>query len=115
MSATVKLEGADNLSTKLKAWATRSKQKVQAEVASTLLAIESDAKKLAPVDSGYLRSSIHANIKGAYAGSVTASAEYAVWVEFGNGRNTPQPFLYPAYHMHKEAFLRNVKAAIKFK
>ncbi|ALW86331.1 hypothetical protein AUC43_15310 [Hymenobacter sedentarius] len=112
---TVKLEGAESFLGKLRVYATGASKRVQQTVAASLLQIESDAKDLAPVDTGLLRGSIHANLSGRLAGSVTVSVNYAKWVEFGNGRNKPQPFLYPAYHKNKAAFLANLKEALKFR
>jgi HK97 gp10 family phage protein len=114
VSVTVKLENADKLTTKLRAYLLSSQTKVKAVVAGTLLDIESTAKELAPVDTGLLRSGIHANITGTYAGSVTSEAKYAVHVEFGTRKMAAQPHLYPAYFQHKAAFLANLKQAVKF-
>ena len=114
MAVTVKLAGADSLLGKLRAYATNAPQRVQGAVAASLLLIEADAKALAPVDSGRLRDSIHANLSGRLAGNVTVGVDYAKWVELGSGRNAPQPFLYPSYHKNKVGFLASLKKALKF-
>jgi HK97 gp10 family phage protein len=111
----VKLEGADKLATKLKAYLLFAPKRVQNVVASTLLEIEADAKDLAPVDSGLLRSSIHANFKGAFAGSISVNVDYASYVEFGTSKRRAQPYLTPAFQKNKAAFLANLKEALKFK
>ncbi|MDO7847457.1 HK97 gp10 family phage protein [Hymenobacter sp. M29] len=115
MAITTKLVGVESLLAKLRAYATNAPLRVQAAVTASLEQMETDAKALAPVDSGQLRDSIHANPSGRLAGSVTVGVDYAKWVELGSGRNAPQPFLYPAYHRNKTAFLASLKQALKFR
>ena len=56
------------------------------------------ARKLVPVRTGYLKSTIAAEIGEASMGEVTAeaSAEYAQYVEFGTYRQMAQPYFIPA-------------------
>ena len=112
---TMKIEGLEKVVNRMSQYVNDSKKRVRNTVAETLLLIESDAKTLAPVDAGYLRSSIHANFSGELAGTVSANADYAIHVEFGTSRMRAQPFLTPAYQQNKQEFLRNLKQAIKYK
>ena len=59
-------------------------------------AVEADAKKRAPVDTGALRNSIQSSFPAPKTGMVSASVEYAPYVELGTIHNRPQPFLFPA-------------------
>ena len=56
------------------------------------------ARELVPVRTGYLKSTIAAEIGEASIGEVTAeaSAEYAQYVEFGTYRQIAQPYFIPA-------------------
>ena len=56
------------------------------------------ARELVPVRTGYLKSTIAAQIGEATIGEVTAeaSAEYAQYVEFGTYRQMAQPYFIPA-------------------
>lgn len=56
------------------------------------------ARELVPVRTGYLKSTIAAEIGEASIGEVTAeaSAEYAQYVEFGTYRQMAQPYFIPA-------------------
>ena len=56
------------------------------------------ARQLVPVRTGYLKSTIAAEIGEASIGEVTAeaSAEYAQYVEFGTYRQMAQPYFIPA-------------------
>lgn len=64
------------------------------------LAIESDAKRNCPVDTGRLRMSITSdttNING-FEASVGTNVEYATHVEYGTHKQSPKPYLRPAYN-----------------
>lgn len=61
--------------------------------------VEDLAKKLVPVRTGFLRSSIYAIIQG-WIATVGASAPYASFVEFGTRYMQAQPYLYPAVQQH---------------
>lgn len=65
-------------------------------IRKTALAIEADAKALAPVDTGNLRNSISTSAYGLSA-EVGPTAEYGLFVEQGTSVNSPQPFLAPAF------------------
>lgn len=71
--------------------------------------IKTEAKKLAPVDTGKLKDSIDtrfASKKYDHEGYVYSDIDYALFVELGTRYQAPQPFLYPAYTQNKE-FFRN--------
>lgn len=67
--------------------------------------IEATSKVLVPVDTGTLKSSIHTDVHGG-AGQgfveveVTASTDYADYVEYGTSEMSPQPFMNPAFDKH---------------
>lgn len=59
-----------------------------------------EARRLCPVDTGYLRSTIYGRVVADPTGwraVVGASADYAGFVEYGTSRQIAQPFLRPAY------------------
>lgn len=64
-------------------------------VAKTALDIVADAKNLAPVDTGNLKSSIGADIDGLLA-EIGPTANYGLFLELGTSRMAPQPFMGPA-------------------
>lgn len=77
--------------------ASQQMQKQLAEIVqAATYAVEADAKKRAPVDTGALRNSIQSSFPAPKTGIVSASVEYAPYVEFGTIHNKPQPFLLPA-------------------
>ena len=74
-----------------------------------------DAKRKAPVDTGYLEGSIDYQIKttgnGLIEATVFVGAEYGYWVEFGTSTHYAQPFLYPAFLTYSERFLKTLSKA----
>ena len=84
------------------------------------LLVEGDAKRLCPVDTGRLRSSISTETEDTAEGAkafVSTNAEYAPFVEYGTGErgdpsvphklhwagNPPHPFLRPALAMNRDS------------
>ena len=63
------------------------------------LKVETQAKRLCPVDTGRLRSSITHDVERdsrGLVGFVGSNVEYAPHVELGTRRQRPQPYLRPA-------------------
>jgi hypothetical protein len=84
---------------------------------TSTFAIEAGAKMRAPVDTGFLRSSIQSRFPVPGVGIVSAAAEYAIYVEFGarpfQGPRTEggagggaQPFMIPAFEVEQQKFLK---------
>ena len=69
------------------------------------LAIESDAKRNCPVDTGRLRMSIVSNLSnvGNFEAEVGTNVEYATYVEYGTHKQSPRPYLRPAYNKNVAA------------
>lgn len=65
-------------------------------VAMAAMTIESEAKQLAPVDTGHLRASIGAVQEGRATWVVRAAAHYALYVEMGTRYMGAQPYMRPA-------------------
>ncbi len=106
-------------------------------VAKTAFAIEADAKRLCPVDTGRLKVSIHPRFsRGGLTAVVGTNVLYAPFVEYGTGRRgsgkfkpivkgekkptfgdlpgkPPQPYLRPAFHRHEKTFTRRGNEIIK--
>lgn len=84
-------------------------------IQATLLDIERDAKRLTPVDTGRLRSSIvqeYDRVKK--VGTVGANVVYAAVQEFGSPSQgiAPQPYLYPAFNKNKAKVKERIKRAL---
>ena len=71
--------------------------------------VQATAKRMAPVDTGYLEGSIEMKIEnGGMTGIVYVGAEYGGYVEFGTANHFAQPFFYPAYEMFVPNFLSDM-------
>lgn len=113
-SLSITLDGAPGLVNKLKLLVPRIRSAAEQTVAETLLLIESDAKEFAPVDTGRLRSSIHAErAPNGLSGTVATNVSYAPAQEFGTRFQKAQPFLFPAFEKNRADFLANLKQNLK--
>lgn len=88
-------------------------KKVGQVVRKTAKWIETRAKVLCPVDTGFLRSSIQSEAQGLYRSAVNVGADYAAYVEFGTLGHPPQPYLNPAVDQARE-FMQELLGAIRF-
>lgn len=94
-------------------------QKVEEHVEKTAYKIEADAKRLAPVREvagGTLRRSIKTKFTGTgkdKMATIGTNVKYARYVEFGTSKMNAQPFLIPAFIMHRTNFEIKLKRIIK--
>lgn len=130
-SFSVRLEGADAIARRAERVGGDVKRAVELTIKKYATKIEREAKRLAPVDTGRLRASIHKELRGLTA-EVIASTDYAAFQEFGTGRRgaqsgveTPsgydygpsrgvsaQPYMRPALERHRAGFVRDLKATL---
>lgn len=76
-----------------------------AAVRKTLIEIEADAKAFAPVDTGFLKSSIGTDIdRDGLGGVVGPSASYGAYVELGTSTQAPQAYMGPALDHRSPGF-----------
>lgn len=67
----------------------------EAATAKAAMDMEAGMKLRAPVDTGFLRSSIQARKMGPAHWRVTVGAEYGLYLEYGTRFNRAQPFFFP--------------------
>lgn len=75
-------------------------------VLETAQEIETGAKVRAPVDTGFLRSSIQSRRESELVGEAKVGAEYGAYVEYGTRHTAPRPFFTPAFESAKPEFYR---------
>jgi len=97
MSFVVSLNGMKELEGKLDKLTNALKQGVSDEINTSALKIQSDAKKLAPVNFGQLRNSIALTKETELTYTVSARASYAAYVEFGTGPQVNVPADFQSY------------------
>lgn len=117
MASGAKVTGVDSLNATLKGLAAKATgQNLAAALRAGGLVIETPAKAKAPVLTGNLRRSIHTEVDtgGAKAEArVGTNVEYATHVEFGTSKQSPQPYLRPAYDENKGQALGEIAAVLK--
>ena len=98
MAIGVNLTGIDSLKNTIQKLDEKLTKEVSNEINASSLKIQSDAKKLAPVDMGYLRNSIVLDGElGSLTYNVEARMPYAAYVEFGTGGKVSIPSGYEEY------------------
>ena len=71
--------------------------------------VAATAQQIAPKDTGYLASSIHAeSVARGKTAEVRVDADYAAYVEYGTYKMAAQPFLQPAVSRHAAEFAAEV-------
>jgi HK97 gp10 family phage protein len=115
------IQGLAQLQTKLTRMQNNRAQLRSAMNQSTAL-VDGEAKTIVPVDTGALRSSIHASVDetpASIVGKVATGLEYAPHVEFGTVKMGAQPYLFPALQRNRgriqKLFAGAVKTAVKGK
>lgn len=74
-------------------------RQVQERLEHWAMEVREYARSLAPVRTGYLRSTIYATVKD-WVAEIGAEASYAMFVEFGTRHMKARPYLYPAIQEH---------------
>jgi HK97 gp10 family phage protein len=97
MAFIVSLGGFKELEGKLKNLTTALKVDVGDEINASVIKIENQAKRLAPVNFGQLRGSIAHSKDSELTYSVAANASYSAYVEFGTGPQVNVPADFKSY------------------
>jgi HK97 gp10 family phage protein len=133
MAFGLNLTGIKEVENALKTMDKHLRQNVGDEINASALTIQSSAKRLAPVDLGFLRNNIALVPIGDLTFSVEAKAKYSAYIEFGTGGQVsipagyedlammfkgrglrtinirPQPFLIPSYETEKPKLIQRLK------
>lgn len=139
MAFVVRLDGMKDIQDALKGIDVKLREKVGDEINASALTIQSSAKRMAPVDLGFLRNNIALVPIGDLTFAVEAKAKYSAYVEFGTGglvnvpagyedlatifkgrgirtiNIRPQPYLIPSYEVEKPKLLQRLKKLLDVK
>ncbi|MGM8139850.1 HK97-gp10 family putative phage morphogenesis protein [Enterococcus italicus] len=108
----MKINGISALQKKLRDNATLDD--VKHVVKSNGTQLNQKAKRLAPVDTGYLKGSITTSVElGGLQSTTTPTASYSIYVEYGTRFMAKQPFLKPAFDTQKKVFLNDLERLMK--
>jgi HK97 gp10 family phage protein len=139
MAFGINLTGIKEVENALKTMDKHLRQDVGDEINASALNIQSSAKRLAPVDLGFLRNNIALNPINDLTFEVEAKAKYSAYIEFGTGGQVsipagyedlaimfkgrglrtvnirPQPFLIPSYETEKPKLIQRLKKLLDAK
>ena len=139
MAFGINLTGIKEVENALKVMDKHLRQDVGDEINSSALKIMSDAKRLAPVDLGFLRGQISIEPVNDLTFEVEAKAKYSAYIEFGTGGEVripagyedlailfkgrgvrtvnirPQPFLIPSFETEKPKLIDRLKKLLDAK
>lgn len=139
MAFGLNLTGIKEVENALKVMDKHLRQDVGDEINSSALTIMSSAKRLAPVDLGFLRGQISIEPINDLTYEVEAKAKYSAYIEFGTGGEVsipagyedlaitfkgkglrkvnirPQPFLIPSYETEKPKLIQRLKKLLDVK
>lgn len=82
----------------------RLMEAIKRGIVKAMFDMERHAKRLCPVDTGRLRSSIMVEMNGNTI-TLSGNTDYASYIEWGTYKMRPQPFIRPAIHMGIRKFL----------
>lgn len=102
----------DNVKKMLDRYGQKAEKILQHEIAATTLDIETDAKRAAPVDTGYLRASGGRKIEP-LEGTIFFKAFYAIFQELGTRFMAARPFLHPAFERHRKLMIQRIKQKLR--
>jgi HK97 gp10 family phage protein len=91
----ISVQGIDEFALALERFDEATKQWVRGWLAEWAEKVRAQAEKNAPSRTGYLRSSIYAQVQD-WVAQIGVEASYAYFVEFGTRYMRAQPYLYPA-------------------
>ncbi len=95
----INLVGAEEFARAMSHFDAEMQAKVQTRLAEWAETVKTEAIRLAPVRTGYLRSTIYARTQERQT-IVSVEASYAAAVEFGTRYSQAKPFLQPALQEH---------------
>ena len=133
----IELDGFQEVLTKLAKEGGKIAEEIDDEIAAGVRNMERSAKRLAPVDTGRLRSSISTSRNAFLNWELVAQTDYAAYVEFGTGGlvNVPKgleqyaiqfkgkgirqvnlparPFFFPSVFAYQVEIVKNIKEIIR--
>ena len=93
-------------------------KKIVVELNNAAQSMESLAKQLAPVDTGYMKEHItqtkHAS-ESDLSAQVESEADYSLFVEYGTVNMDAQPFFTPAFESARRQVNNNLKRVLQFR
>jgi HK97 gp10 family phage protein len=112
MSVSFRVTGIAETILTLKSIETAALAKAALATEKAAYQIEQVAMNLAPVDTGFLKSSIQLERTGPFGFDVAGHTNYQVFVEFGTSRMAPRAHMYPALDIAAADYVRALQSLI---
>ena len=112
MEVRVKVRGIEEVARNMDKLQEELSQELAVAVEREAFRIEGLAKEFCPVDTGRLRSSIHAEMTATHTAKISDGVQYGVFVEFGTSKMGAQPFFRPAVDASMPQFETDLRAAL---
>ncbi len=110
----IDLAGAEEFKQAVMRFDAETQKQLSERLAEWAETVKTEAARIVPVRTGYLRSTIYARTAG-WQAEIGAEAAYAANVEFGTFHARAQPFIHPAVQAHvpelEHAFLEALDVA----
>jgi HK97 gp10 family phage protein len=111
LEITCEVEGVEEFKRAVQQFDSAMQRQVHEQLEKWAMDVKEYAKALAPVRTGYLRSSIYAEIQE-WVAEIGAEASYALFVEFGTRYMQARPYLFPAVDEYLPELERIILEAI---
>lgn len=111
---TIEIQGLNITKRKLMRQGDRTRRQIEEVIDMISFKIQREAALRAPVDTGFLRSSIIVIEEEPFYNEIVATADYAHFVEYGTRRTAAQPFMVPAAQMFVDEFRREIQKAMRW-
>ena len=113
VEVSIDIEGVQRFKAVMRRLDSGMQRHVHRQLASWAADVKASAKRIVPVRTGYLRSTIYAKIQE-WVAEIGAKATYALYVEFGTRYMRARPYLYPAIQEHLPRLEAIVSDAIEY-
>ena len=112
-TVTMTVRGSDQLRRNLNRLAGNERRQAQADgLEAGARVVETHAKILCPVDTGFLRNSIQVDDVTPVQATIAPHTEYAEFVEFGTERQRAQSYMRPALDENEAEIIGAVEATV---
>jgi HK97 gp10 family phage protein len=106
------IEGVEQFKATMVKLDSRMQRHVHRQLASWATDVKALAKRIVPVRTGHLRSTIYAKVQE-WVAEIGAEATYAMFVEFGTRYTRARPYLYPAVQRYLPQLEAIISAAVE--
>lgn len=113
VEVSINIEGVEEFKAAMAKLDSGMQRHVHRQLVSWAADVKASARRIVPVRTGYLRSTIYAKIKE-WIAEIGAEATYAMFVEFGTRYMRARPYLYPAIQEHLPRLEAIISEAIEY-